>query len=100
MDWVETDTPGFWIKVLLDETGAHTSAGHPTHGNTQLMRVDVGAFADFHDHTQLEEIYVLDGEFTDQYTTHRAGDYCVRAIGEPHRAGSDTGCTVLLVYRD
>ena len=94
MVWRETDTPGFWIKVLYDETGS------PTRGNTQIMRVDAGAFADFHDHDQVEEIYVLDGEFTDQHTTYGTGDYCLRAIGATHQAGSATGCTVLLVYRD
>ncbi|MCU1394949.1 MAG: hypothetical protein JWM34_3377 [Ilumatobacteraceae bacterium] len=100
MAWQPTDSPGFWIKVLLDEAGAPDRGGRPSHGNTQLMRVDAGAFADFHDHDQLEEIFVLDGEFTDQHTTYRAGDYCLRAIGATHIAGSDTGCTVLLVYRD
>ncbi|MCU1401344.1 MAG: hypothetical protein JWN62_4453 [Acidimicrobiales bacterium] len=94
MEWQQTDTPGFWIKVLYDESGT------PTRGNTQLMRVDPGTFADFHDHDQVEEIYVLDGEFTDQFTTYRAGDYCLRAIGATHRAGSESGCTVLLIYRD
>lgn len=100
MVWQETDSPGFWIKALLDEAGAANGSGVATHGMTQLMRVDPGAFADFHDHSQLEEIFVLDGEFTDQHTTYRTGDYCLRAIGASHRAGSTTGCTVLLIYRD
>lgn len=90
LEWQPTEAPGFWIKPLLDDGKG---------GTTMLMRIDPGAYVGSHSHDQLEEILVLEGEFTDDDRTHRPGDYCLRAIGAPHVAGSKTGCTVLLVYR-
>jgi len=56
LEWQATDSPGFWIKPLLtDEAG----------GSTLLMRIDPGAYVGSHSHDQLEEILVLEGEFTD-----------------------------------
>ncbi len=91
VEWQRTDAPGFWIKPLL----ADADGG----GSTLLMRIDPGAYVGSHSHDQLEEILVLEGEFTDDDRTHKPGDYCLRAIGAPHVAGSKTGCTVLVVYR-
>jgi anti-sigma factor ChrR (cupin superfamily) len=89
--WRPTDSPGFWVKPLL----ADAAGG----ARTELMRIDPGAYVGEHSHDQLEEIYVLSGEFSDAERTYRAGDYCVRAVGAVHIAGSKTGCTMLLVYR-
>ncbi len=89
-DWQPTDTPGFWTKPLLDAARG---------GTTSLMRIDPGASAAAHSHDQLEEIFVISGEFRDQYRTYAPGHYCVRAVGEMHTATSDEGCVVLLVYR-
>ena len=89
--WLPTDSPGFWVKPLL----ADAAGG----ARTELMRIDPGAYVGEHSHDQLEEIYVLSGEFSDAERTYRPGDYCVRAVGAAHIAGSKTGCTMLLVYR-
>jgi anti-sigma factor ChrR (cupin superfamily) len=88
--WAPTDTPGFWQKPLLAEGDG---------GSTTLMRIDPGAHADVHHHGQLEEIFVLDGEFSDQDRTYGPGQYCVRAPGAEHTTYSEGGCTVLVVYR-
>jgi len=90
VEWAATDTPGFWEKVLLSNVDG---------GTTTLMRIDPGAFADLHHHDQLEEILVLDGEFSDQDRTYGPGHYCIRAPGAEHTSYSATGCTVLLVFR-
>ena len=89
-EWQSTDTPGFWLRPLLDD-------GHG--GTTSLMRLDPGASAGLHSHDQLEEIVVLSGEFHDEQNSYPAGHYCVRAIGESHTAASVSGCVVLLIYR-
>ena len=88
--WLATDTPGFWLKPLLDD--AHG-------GTTSMMKIDPGAFAALHSHDQLEEIFVLSGEFHDEQNNYPTGHYCIRAIGEMHTAASVDGCVVLLVYR-
>jgi len=89
--WRPTEAPGFWVKPLL----ADAASG----ARTELMRIDPGAYVGEHGHDELEEIYVLSGEFSDAERTYRAGDYCVRAVGAVHVASSKTGCTMLLVYR-
>ena len=90
VEWAPTDTPGFWEKPLLVNVDG---------GTTTLMRVDPGAHAELHHHDQLEEIFVLEGEFSDQHRTYGPGEYCVRAPGAEHTSHSVDGCTVLLVYR-
>ena len=89
-EWLPTETPGFWEKALLVDGDQ---------GSTTLMRVDPGAYFGPHHHDQLEEVLVLEGEFSDQYRTYGPGQYCVRAPGAEHTSYSTGGCTVLLVYR-
>ena len=90
LEWTPTDAPGFWEKPLLRDGAA---------GSTSLMRIDAGAHADLHHHDQLEEILVLEGEFSDEDRSYGPGQYCIRAPGAEHTAHSVGGCTVLLVYR-
>jgi anti-sigma factor ChrR (cupin superfamily) len=88
--WQPTELQGFWIKNLLVDPEASAT--------TMLMKVDPGAFAPSHAHDLLEQIYVLEGSFYDEDKVLRAGDYCCRAAGAPHVAGSEEGAVVLLVY--
>ena len=89
-DWRPTADPGFWEKALLDDGNG---------SRTTLMRLDAGAHTGLHHHAELEEILVLDGEFSDQDRTYGPGEYCIRAPGVEHTSSSIDGCTVLLVYR-
>ena len=87
--WEATDAPGFWCKRLYEEPGQRT----------WLMRVEPGAFSPPHAHEgELEQIYVLEGSFYDDERLMRAGDFCCRAPGAMHCAGSEEGAIVLLVY--
>ena len=88
--WQATEYAGFWIKPLYE----NVAAGE----RTLLMKVDPGAFADSHTHDEFEQFYVLQGSLFDDEHELRAGDYCCRAIGTPHTAGSRDGAIVLLVY--
>ncbi len=90
-DWQDTDAPGFRIKPIFTDS--------KTGESTALMQIAPGAYSPPHAHDQLEEIYVLDGDFHDDEYTYTKGQYCQRAIGAIHSAGSENGCTVLLVYR-
>ena len=88
--WQPTGDPGFWIKPVYrnDALGQQT----------MLMKVDPGAFAESHSHEEFEQVFVLEGSFFDAERELRAGDYCCRAIGAQHIAGSRDGAIVLLVY--
>jgi anti-sigma factor ChrR (cupin superfamily) len=90
-DWQETGAPGFWLKPIFKDSQTGVS--------TALMKIDPGAYTPDHAHDQLEEIYVLDGDFYDAEHSYGPGHYCQRAIGAMHEAGSKGGCTMLLMYR-
>lgn len=90
-DWVVTDLPGFLIKPIYED--------QQTGERTMLMKIEPGAFAASHCHDQLEEVFVLEGTFYDDENVYSVGQYCQRAVGAFHTAGSQSGCVVLLIYR-
>jgi anti-sigma factor ChrR (cupin superfamily) len=91
MDWQSSELPGFEIVTLFENS--------VTGESTSIMKVAPGAYAGMHTHDMLEEIYILEGEFSDQYRTYTKGQYCIREAGEPHTSASKEGCLVFLVYR-
>jgi anti-sigma factor ChrR (cupin superfamily) len=86
--WSE-DGPGVWIKPLVDD-----SAGY----RTTVMRVDPGPLGEAHFHDEIEQVYVIEGDFFDEEGSYGPGDLVIRAAGAMHRSGSETGCTMLLIY--
>ncbi len=90
MDWLDSGSPGFLVKPLLED---------PARGlRTWLMKVEPGAWSPLHAHTEIEQVYVLEGSFYDQDETYGPGDYIIRAAGAEHTAGSETGALILLFY--
>lgn len=81
---------GFWMKPVFEDQKAGL--------RTLLMKVDPGTEAEPHAHDELEQIFVLEGEFYDEDEIYRAGDFAVRAPGAMHTGGSKTGALVLLMY--
>jgi anti-sigma factor ChrR (cupin superfamily) len=91
LQWQPSDTPGFDLVTLFE---------NPSNGeSTALMRVEPGASTGSHSHDLFEEIYVLDGDFSDEERTYLRGQYCVRSPGTLHTAASEHGCVLLLIYR-
>jgi len=89
-DWLDSGSDGFRIRPLMEDAAGHV--------RTWLMQVDAGATAELHAHAELEQIYVLEGSFSDQDSTYGPGDLVVRAPDAMHTASSDTGALVLLTY--
>ena len=87
-EWSE-DSPGVVIKRLLDD---------PSGYRTMLMKVEPGPLGEAHFHLEVEQVYVLEGDFFDEQSSYAAGDLVVRAAGAMHRSGSTDGCTMLLIY--
>jgi len=79
-DWQDSGTPGFWIKPLFEYAG--------TKQRTWLMKVDPGADAPLHTHVGYEQIYVIEGSFSDGINSYTAGDFAIRAPDVPHSATS------------
>jgi anti-sigma factor ChrR (cupin superfamily) len=92
LQWQPSDAPGFDIVTLFENPSTGES--------TALMRVEPGARTGSHSHDLFEEIYVLDGEFSDDERTYLRGQYCVRSPGTLHTAASEPGCVVMLIYRN
>ncbi len=86
--WVG-DGPGVWIKPLIDDPAGY---------RTTLMRVDPGPLGEAHFHDEIEQVYVIEGDFFDEEASYGPGDLVIRASGAVHRSGSRTGCTMLLIY--
>ena len=88
--WLDSGTPGFLIKPLFEDAGSGQ--------RTWLMKVEPGAYSPPHEHEQLEQIYMIEGEFSDGSNTYRAGDFLIRAPGVEHEASSENGALMLLIY--
>lgn len=91
-DWQAHDASGFSYKTLFEDP--HLGL------RTILMKVEAGTVASPHSHDNLEQVYVLEGEFYDEYRTYGPGDFIVRAPGAIHTGGSKSGALVLLIYSE
>ncbi len=77
LPWRPTAFPGIEIKVLLEDkdTGLMTS----------LTRMAPGAVLPLHEHTDIEQTYVLEGRLVDAEGEVKAGEYVWRPAGSPRR---------------
>lgn len=89
-DWRPSDTPGFWVKPLVEDDAAGI--------RTWLMKSDPGAVSTLHSHAEIEQIYVLEGQFSDAEGTYGPGDFIVRAPGASHLSSCENGSLSLVIY--
>ncbi len=76
--WTVTKTPGVKFKVLYrdEATGAQTL----------LLKFEPYAKTPLHEHTGLEQTYVIEGSLTDHDGTVSAGNFAWRQAGSVHQA--------------
>jgi anti-sigma factor ChrR (cupin superfamily) len=87
LPWRPTPFPGIEIKVLMED---------PESGlQTTLTRMAPGAVLPMHEHTELEQSWVLAGRLVDQEGEATAGSYVWRPKGSRHTARAPEGCLVL-----
>lgn len=90
LDWQDSGITGFQHKILYrDESGST---------ETMLMKMEPGAFSDYHAHDSREQLYVIEGDFYDQNHRYTPGDFIVREPEANHIAGSEGGGLVLLIF--
>jgi anti-sigma factor ChrR (cupin superfamily) len=92
MEWEASPMPGVWRKPLAREAAEH---GH----TTSVVRYDAGSRFSSHGHPLGEEIFVLEGIFSDEHGDYPAGTYLRNPPGSKHSPFSEPGC-VLLVKLD
>lgn len=89
MPWVASPAKGVWRKPLEREDA---ESGH----TTSVVRYDAGSRFNTHPHPMGEEIFVLEGIFSDEQGNYPAGTYLRNPLGSQHAPFSDQGCTILV----
>ena len=88
-EWIKTLQFGILRKKLereLDEIGHATS----------IVQYSSGASFNFHSHPNGEEIFVLEGSFSDQFGHYKKGTYLRNPPGSMHAPYSKTGCKLFV----
>lgn len=90
LPWQATPFPGIEIKVLMQnqDTGLLTA----------LTRFAPGAKLPLHEHTDVEQSFVLEGSLVDDEGTASAGNYVWRPAGSVHEAHAPEGALVLSFF--
>jgi anti-sigma factor ChrR (cupin superfamily) len=90
MPWEETKFPGIRCKTLYSDGSGMA---------TLLMRLEPGAVVPLHEHTAIEQTYVLEGHFVDEEGACLAGQFVWRPVGNTHVAWAGAeGATILGVF--
>lgn len=90
LPWKPTPYAGIEIKVLMQnqETGLLTA----------LTRFAPGAKLPLHEHTDLEQSYVIEGSLVDDEGVATTGNYVWRPAGSTHEAHAPDGALVLSFF--
>jgi anti-sigma factor ChrR (cupin superfamily) len=86
MPWEPTKFPGIEIKVLYSDKDGITTA---------LFRLAAGAVVPLHEHTALEQTYVLEGALHDHEGVCGPGQFVWRPAGNQHEAVAPDGALIL-----
>ncbi len=93
LEWQSSPSPTVWRKRLYldgaEEAGLVTS----------IVRYDADSAFPVHDHPDGEEIFVLDGTFSDEHGDYPAGSYLLNPEGHRHAPFSDNGCVLFVKLR-
>jgi anti-sigma factor ChrR (cupin superfamily) len=65
---------------------------------TALVRFEPGASLDLHEHTDIEQTYMLEGSLVDDEGDCLPGDFVWRPKGSRHRAWAPNGALMLSVF--
>jgi anti-sigma factor ChrR (cupin superfamily) len=90
LPWISSKFPGVAVKTLMedDETGLAT----------MLFRMDPGARLPLHEHTGIEQTFVLEGSLADEEGEVTVGNYVWRPAGSRHTAHSPNGALAISFF--
>lgn len=90
LPWKPTPTTGIDMKILVqdEQTGLLTA----------LFRWQPGTVLALHEHVEIEQSYVLEGEFEDDDGVYSQGNFAWRPKGHRHIARSPKGALVLCFF--
>lgn len=87
--WLPSPANGVWRKQLEREA---KESGH----TTSVVKYEPGSKFSAHQHPLGEEIFVLDGVFSDEHGDYIAGSYLRHPPKSSHAPFSQLGCTLLV----
>ena len=89
MPWELTGFDKITMKILYrDDEGR----------STIMFKMEPGAVVPLHEHTALEQTYVLEGALVDDEGDCSAGDFVWRPAGNTHIARAPNGATIISVF--
>jgi anti-sigma factor ChrR (cupin superfamily) len=89
LPWMASPEAGV-KRRLLDRCGDEVARA------TSVVRYEPGAVFPKHSHARGEEIFVLEGTFSDETGDYRAGTYIMNPPGSHHTPFSKEGCTLFV----
>jgi len=87
--WLPSPIAGVRRKILARE---HAESGHAT----SIVKYQANGYFNSHNHPLGEEIFVLDGVFSDEFGDYPAGTYIRNPPGSSHQPFSKSGCTLFV----
>jgi anti-sigma factor ChrR (cupin superfamily) len=93
MEWTPSPSGTVWRKRL------HLVGGAETGQVTSIVRYEAGASFPIHDHPDGEEIFVLEGIFSDEHGDWPAGTHLLNPESFRHAPFSREGCLLLVKLR-
>lgn len=88
-EWVASPMAGVWRKPLARE---EAERGHAT----SMVKYEAGSFFRSHPHPGGEEIFVINGVFSDESGDYPAGSYFRNPAGTSHAPHSKLGCELFV----
>ncbi len=90
MPWEPSRLPGSMQKTLYSD---------PESGRlTVLVKMEPGGVIPYHEHTELEQTYVLEGSLEDDQGVCTAGNFVWRPPGSRHEARCPNGATFIVFF--
>jgi len=93
MEWQASPSPTVWRKRL------HHSGSAEAGPVTSVVRYDPGSSFAPHEHPDGEEIFVLEGVFSDEAGDYPAGSHILNPEGFSHAPRSQEGCVLFVKLR-
>jgi quercetin dioxygenase-like cupin family protein len=96
LEWEPIRYPGCFVKTLMVDR---------QHGLlTVLLKMEPGARLPDHEHTLVEQTYVLEGRLVDAEGPEEGlsvgpGDFVYRPAGSRHAATAPEGCTMVAIFQ-
>jgi anti-sigma factor ChrR (cupin superfamily) len=90
LPWEATKFPGIEMKLLFSDPNTGMS--------TMLFRLAPGAVVPLHEHTGIEQTYMLEGSLVDDEGECGPGSFVWRPAGNTHLARSPQGAVFLSVF--